>query len=78
MVYNKPRNMKLKNIFKFYLIGYLISVLIVLGVYLKDYLFLDHVYYADISNLHRTCGISAIPFGISAYFFYQITKINNN
>jgi D-alanyl-lipoteichoic acid acyltransferase DltB (MBOAT superfamily) len=67
-----------RQIYKWYLIGYLISVLIVLLVYLKDYLFLDHVYYADISNLHRTCGISAIPFGISFYLFYQVTKINNN
>jgi hypothetical protein len=67
----------LTQAFKWYFIGYILSVLIVLLCYLKDYLFSDYLYYADILNLHSSCCISAIPFGLSAYLFY-LSIIKNN
>jgi hypothetical protein len=63
---------KVINFLKWYLVGVLTALGVVLVTYIFDYASLGFVRYSEFWNLFFSCSVSGIFFGVSAWAFYKL------
>ncbi len=64
------------RIAKYYLLGILTSLLIIVFIHLYSFIAEPYFSYAEWDNILLTASISGIPFGIASWAFIKLMAIN--
>jgi hypothetical protein len=65
----------LLTIIKHYIIGVLLTIVVILLLYLLEYLQTGVVTYAECTNFWTVCSFTGIPFG---FVVYALNNLTNN
>lgn len=66
------------RIAKYYLLGIITSLLLIVFIHLYSYIAEPYFSYAELDNILLTALISGLPFGIASWAFIKLKEKNDN